>query len=250
MCPYHAAIRVKAYLRRRFGDPAGKLPTGFPLFPNAEGGWCAKAGFVATIAEIARRLQLPTVDALGRCTIGEHVWRISGSRYLASLDVPIPVIKLLARWGSDVIVRYVADAPLSALTQVYIDKVRMSDDIAKGLISGPLVVAPTRLPGLETCLSELEDAQEEMDVPEGSVLRPFVVSVTGKIHLVSAPPALGRLDSNRTPCGWRFPESEHQLLSVIPPGGNDKCCRQCGNDSMWGNVHALLSQLECGFESD
>jgi hypothetical protein len=53
------------------------------------------------------------------------------ARHLAAVDVPLPVIKLLARWGSDVIDRYVEEAPLTALTRVYVDSVQAADAAAR-----------------------------------------------------------------------------------------------------------------------
>jgi hypothetical protein len=236
-------------LRREFGDASGKLPDGFPLFPNADGNWCSKDAFVATIAEMARRLDLPTVDALGRSTVGEHVWRITGARHLASLDVPVPIIKLLARWGSDVIVRYVADAPLSALTRVYVERVQASDEVARGLLASSSASCARAPATIATALVALRGVPVVDEDAADSELRPFVISITGKVHLVSAPPHLGTIDSVRTPCGWRFKESgEHQMVSAVPPGA--ACCKHCGNDSVWSNVHALVSQLTSGYESD
>ena len=49
---------------------------------------------------------------MGRFTAREHVWRVPGSRMLAAAGIPIQKIMLVARWGSDVVHRYIADSPL------------------------------------------------------------------------------------------------------------------------------------------
>ena len=246
LCPFHAAKKLKQETRRRFADTDGNLPEGFPLFPNADGGWCSSKGFVATIEKMAALLNLSTIDELDRNIVGEHVWRITGSRHLAALDVPLIIIKLLARWGGDTVMRYVAEAPLSSLTQVYIDRVSASDDAARGLVSG-LAAQPvmpiaqlTESSELDTCVDAA--AQELiMDDPK----QPFIVSAKGIVHLVSAPPVLGRATAMRTPCGWSFRDREHQLAAAVPAGA--RTCKMCGSDAVWTSVHALMSQLaaEC-----
>ena len=246
LCPYHAALSLKEELARRFGDHDGNLPEGMPLFPSAGGGWCTKKGFVSTIKVMAERLNLPVLDLMNRSTLGEHVWRVTGARHLASVDVPLPVIKLLARWGSDVIDRYVAEAPLAALTRVYVDRVQAADAAARALAA-----AASALPAPPHRRSVLPPGSLGVDALGSSLLKPFVMSVTShrkKVHLVSSPPSLGRTELGKTPCGWCYPASEHTLLCDFPADGSN--CRQCGTDTMWGSVHALLSQLQSGYDSD
>ena len=134
-CPYHAMSRLMAELYRRFGIK-DELPDDLPLFPNASGDWVAREAFVQTISKMAQDIGVATQDEMGRCTIGEHVWRISGARHLAALDIPTAVIMRLARWGCAVVLRYIADAPLGSLTRVYINRVRESNVARLALISG------------------------------------------------------------------------------------------------------------------
>ena len=249
-CPYHAACRVKEELRRRFGDPSGQLPQGCPLFPDASGGWVSKRGFVLTIAEMASRLELPTTDLLERSALGEHVWRVSGSRHLAALDIPIPIIKLLARWGSDVVDRYVAEAPLSALTRLYVDRVQASDAVARGLVAAA-TSAPARDLSKLYHGADLESRAKMATAAASAVSRtkcPFVSSITGKVHLVSLPPTIGEYGTGRTPCGWLYGESVHQLTHELP--ADARCCERCGSQLTWGSVHALISQINCGLAGD
>ena len=223
---------------------------GMPMFPNKDGGWCSKTGFVNTVAELARRTGTPTVDLLGRTTVGEHVWRVTGSRHLAALDVPIIVIKLLARWGGDVVERYVADAPLTALTKIYINKVAAYDVAARGLAGG---LVSGRGQAVEDQVRRLRGVPEttslaNQDAELGARFTPFVASITGKVHLVSSPPRLARTDLERTPCGWVYRCSPHTLLEEVPVQAH--CCKQCGSEAVWGDAHALLSILQAGYESE
>ena len=92
-------------------------------------------GFIATVRILAEMVGVPTTDALGRSTIGEHVWRVSGARHLAALDVLAPIILRLARWDTAIVLRYIADAPLSALTRVYLEKSKAADAALRALSS-------------------------------------------------------------------------------------------------------------------
>ena len=62
-------------------------------------------------------LALKTID--GRNAFGRRVWRLSGSRHVSRIGVPTPIIKLLARWASDIIDHYLKDVPLERLTAAY-----------------------------------------------------------------------------------------------------------------------------------
>ena len=60
------------------------------LFPTGTADSCSREVFMATV------LRLPLKDALGREAYGEHVWRVSGSRYFAGIGVQLTLIMLLA----------------------------------------------------------------------------------------------------------------------------------------------------------
>ena len=95
-CPYCAMVRLQAELMRKFGVN-DQLPADLPLFPDTLGQWVSRESFVETITSMADKIGVPTLDEIGRNTIGEHVWRVSGARHLAALDIPTAVIMRLAR---------------------------------------------------------------------------------------------------------------------------------------------------------
>ncbi len=45
--------------------------------------------------------------------------RMTGPRTMVGLGIEIHLIQLMARWSSDVVYRYVAEAPLSRMTAAY-----------------------------------------------------------------------------------------------------------------------------------
>ena len=248
LCPYHAAVDHLALLKAKFGLSDGSLPTALPLFPNSRGDWCAKAGFVGTVRELAAMLGLSTADALGRDVVGEHAWRVSGSRYLASLDVPIPIIKLLARWGSDTVLRYIADAPLSALTQVYLDRVQMD-----GLAARAARAASSE--SLRDAVKHTVDFEsdaafdEVVPVPPAPRPLPFYQSKrTLKLHLVALPPFVDVASADATLCGWPIDTVAGRLLGSSPAGAH-KCLR-CGSESVWQAASAVAAHLAHESDSD
>ena len=118
-CPYCAAMTLAVRACELFANDEGFVTAGTPLFPNANGGRCTRQAFVATVLALAARLQMPTADSLGRLLFGEHVWRVTGARHMNRNGIDLPTLMRLARWGSDVVLRYLADAPLSTLTLNY-----------------------------------------------------------------------------------------------------------------------------------
>eukprot|EP00971_Amphidinium_carterae_P164799 3267312-Amphidinium_carterae.5 len=84
-----------------------------PLFPTRKGKsrkTPSKSNVVAAVTTVAELLGEETVRE------GANPLRVSGARWLGALGVEVAKISLLARWSSDVVLRYVAEAPLPALT--------------------------------------------------------------------------------------------------------------------------------------
>ena len=248
LCPFHAAAAHLALLRATFGLPDGTLPAALPLFPNRHGDWCAKAGFVGTVRCLALKLGLSTSDSLGRDVVGEHAWRVSGSRYLASLDVPIPIIKLLARWGSDAVMRYIADAPLSALTQVYLDRVQMDVLAARAARTASAA-------SLRDAVKHSVDFESEaaFDVPPTELIArpplPFYQSKrTRKVHLVALPPFVDVASADATLCGWPIDDVAGCLLGTSPDGARK--CMRCGSESVWRAASEVAAHLAHDSDSD
>ena len=215
-CPYHAAVAIQYELTRRFGDRNGALPAGLPLFPDANGDWCTRGGFVRTIAHMADLLRVTTIDEQDRSKIGEHVWRVSGSRMLAYANVTVPVIMLMARWGSDVILRYVEDAPLRNITSDYV----------RGASSSTAAPAAVDV----TWQAAADIHAEDDDTGEASVdaiallepLAPHVPSgrfalntISNYIHIVAKRECWERVIPNRTQCGRDYRASEWTVLQTL-----------------------------------
>lgn len=114
-CAYHALIRQRDRCIMKFGHASGMLP----VFPDRSGSIVNKSAVVSVIEETAAKLGLPLLDQFGNRRFGGHSMRVSGAQHLAAVGVPLLTIQLLARWASDVVLRYVAEAPLLAVGKIY-----------------------------------------------------------------------------------------------------------------------------------
>ena len=243
-CPFHAALALQHDLKRRFANSRGALPSALPLFPDASGNWCTRSGFVETITAFTNALEMDVHDDLGRNQVGEHVWRVSGSRMLASIDIPQPVIMLLARWGSRAILRYVADAPLSQLTAAYLARVKAaasfacsSPSVGDTLQAGaPLCDAPT--------LSLAESAAEAIleAVPAACVAKKRFTANEGTeyVHLIADRRPWERPKPGRTACGWDYLLLKAPCFSSFPTQYKMGPCGKCATPSAWTALRQSL----------
>ena len=239
-CPFHAALVLKHELVQRFSSTDGSLPSDLPLFPDASGLWCSREGFLNTISHFACVLGLDCLDTLGRNTLGEHVWRVTGARMLARLNVPQPLIMLLARWGPKAILQYVCDAPLARLTSIYLDKV--SDGIAA---EPPALTLPaTALLALQdgaTGVASSADLAEAVldDQPEPIHAR-FARNLSGTrcVHRIAERQAWERPRPGRTGCGWDYLLHDAELLTDL--SSDAITCGRCASAEDWLESNAPL----------
>ena len=109
LCPFHAALRQQALLRAYFAEDF--LDNQSPFFPTWLGVAVVKEVVVEIIEFVCGLLGLPLVAKSGRRAYGGHAFRVGGARHLARAGSSIAVITLLGRWGSDVVLGYLRDAP-------------------------------------------------------------------------------------------------------------------------------------------
>ena len=248
-CPAHSALAILDELKKRFGRADGSLPPGLPLFPDAAGNWCSRAGFVASVAVIADRIAAPTVDSLGRTLLGEHVWRVGGSRHLASLDVPTPILMLLARWDTNVVLRYIADAPLSALTRIYLDRIRAaSSDTLAAALALPAGRSLQSIP-LPTA-SVLNSSSSCSSAPPAAAagLPPLICAYTARgaaYHLRGVADSYTHAAARKSPCGYAYGARTFDACSAIPAGSS--LCGQCSRWLARRNIPAPVAG-GCGLE--
>ena len=216
-CPFHAAQSLMRELHNRFGLE-GRLPPELPLFPTAQGGWCTRTGFVATVDSIAQKLGLPLTDEHGRRAYGEHVWRVTGARHLLSMEIPVATIMRVARWGSAVVLRYLGDAPLLALTETYIRNRR-----SLCLRAAAAVDSENDGSVLEEATSALlcdDDAESNLNYSfvQHTATKRIHVAETDQLEFLSHHPLL-------TLCKWPANLANVMICDTLPSDG--KLCKDC-----------------------
>lgn len=115
-CPFHAAVRHMEYLQRVIVEAGEVYPAGGALFPSSAGHTVTKEAVVRTIERLGGMLGEPLYAPDGTRRFGGHSLRVSGARWLASKGVAAEKIAALARWESQVVLRYIGDASLRDLT--------------------------------------------------------------------------------------------------------------------------------------
>ena len=116
-CPYHAAWDQLLWLRRTFPlhfDSLGRPHRDLPLFPDESGQTVAKAKMVETIVQAARTLGIQDAPD-GAERISGHSLRVTGAQGLVILGWPSEAVRLMGRWESKDVERYIRLAPLERI---------------------------------------------------------------------------------------------------------------------------------------
>lgn len=115
-CPFHALRVHCAYLDSLLGTD---LSCQTPIFPTRLGKIPSKVGVVKASNNVAAALGLELRDSLGRQRFTGHSLRVIGAQFLTGY-LELSEIQLLGRWSSQVVERYVREAPLSVLTSSFL----------------------------------------------------------------------------------------------------------------------------------
>ena len=228
-CPFHA-MAAHLELHATYFQAAGV--NDLPLFPDAEGNVVEKTKVVEAFERVGGRLGLELADGNGNRVFGGHSLRVTGAQWLASQGLPLAVIQLIARWDSDVIARYVGEAPLASLTAQY--RAALTNSSLEELLSARRAAIrdlDAELGRLRFALTEaLEDLgtlrAQRLPVQEGGAAQPvFVQSGSGTVHVV-ATTAIDQTPSfdQRAMCGWRFGLAAHSLI-LAPPSTAERCSK-------------------------
>ena len=95
-----------------------KLPPGPDpyIFPAADGHSSTKKGWADTFEALAKRLELPITRQNGA-----RAFSVSGARFMATNNIELWRIQLFGRWGSEVFLHYIQDAPLAQLDMLALE---------------------------------------------------------------------------------------------------------------------------------
>ena len=116
ICPYHT---LKRHLRRRcealqLSDRASPAARMAPLFPTTTGGIFSKEGWVLALNAMYLAAETPgEKETRAELELTGHAARRGGAQFLAARGLPLFIIQLYGRWGSDTVLAYIEEAPLA-----------------------------------------------------------------------------------------------------------------------------------------
>ena len=212
ICPYHLMV---AHLE-------ALPPSQTVLFPCDHGTPATKAGWADTFQAIAQQLGLPILHPNGARKYTGHSARVTGARHLASSQTELWRVQLFGRWGSDVFVHYIQDAPLEQLDSLALESgVKLSIEQARRELQDLIRQIPDRPHSIIASSPQemLEDCAVPMEIdPCPSSVPPADHGVVnnspgGKLHLPYD--QTGHPRSWKTRCGWRFGLA-HAEFSWVP----------------------------------
>lgn len=218
LCAAHALARQKERLRVRFPDRPEET---LPLFPSASGSAVEKREVVLAIEALAKLSGQEVHHPDGTPRYGGRSLRVTGAQYLASIGIEIFKIQVLARWESDIVLRYVREAPLAAIAT----DVKRARSCHTDCGHPPLAIEDMKEEITVKVLAELEQKARQPERMAPSRRVAIRNPATKIFHSAPAdrgtiPPAL-----RHTTCGWRFGSCIFDQLTEAPVGAS--CCRKC-----------------------
>lgn len=167
ICPYHCMVDHLKDIGGGRGDT---------LFPSEGGAPATKQGWADTFQELAVRLNLDPLHANGARRFTGHSARATGAVHLASTQVELWRVQLFGRWGSEVFLHYIRDAPVCQLDKLALEtSVHLSLESAKKQLQDLLRKKERDLKSVVACptpdmMVDCEAAALHIDPPRQSDL--------------------------------------------------------------------------------
>ena len=238
-CAYHAG---KSQWDRLMTIFKGDIDDDAPFFPNEAGQHRTKQQTIDAFILLARHVGA-AVECQGR-KISGHTARISGAQFLASIGVEVAVIMLLARWESRVVLHYIKEAPLLALTgqaRIKLQKHKIgavNPDAHAYDLEESVKTLSRKITSLHKKFQHLAALREddltlhEDTILAGQCVDPDLMKVivnceTGVVHIRASKQPYSKAGRLRftTLCGWAFSRRPHKVIA----SGKDSTdkCRRC-----------------------
>ena len=250
LCPYCAAVKQMDLVHEVFADADNCLPSNLPFFPTRAGDACEKHDVIDAIHALAKATGQPVKQKDGRSAFGGHVFRISGARHLYRCGVDVATLKLLARWESNVVLRYIKDVPLETLHSRYMtggssassstsfgshqlvvaanNSVRSTGDSSKFLREQMLAIKQSA----ESEVRSLEDLAEQLKIELQQAGRKsfgYIINESGRgaVHICAVNPTVAHPKNWRTACGWMYSNSDFSRVEDASAFPNERLCHRC-----------------------
>ena len=181
-----------------------------------------------TIEHIAVVLGESLVDSQGVRRFGGHTLRVTGARTLASMGIDLMLVQLMPRWSSNVVWRYVAEAPLEKLSAAY------RAEFAAQVLGTGLHELTAQLQAVQQCTASdtrsvqyLKDEVALLSARVGSKASHASLWIrngeSGVVHRplvwsMEVPPSMWRAY-----CGWTFGFCRMEGVAVLPDNSSLIC---------------------------
>ena len=216
----------------------------------------AKAGWADTFQKIAAHLQIPLCLQNGARAFTGHSARATGAQFQASRGIELWRIQIFGRWGSDVILRYIRDAPLASLAELALESGH-AEDIRRIRHELDALLHHSRH------VLAIPEASWRDEVPcmpaKGPVLsrsRHHLVlntAIGGKLHrcLTDLSVARNALNPNgwRACCLWPFASGDAQF-KWVSTGHKGRKCKHCFPEQRKAPSGSSRSTSSSGSSSD
>ena len=226
-CPFCQMRDHLAFLRDSFAVD-GVMRLDLPVFPTSSGGVAAKEKVTQSLEVVASSLGLPLRDVHGVRRFGGHTMRVSGARHLAVLGFDLLTIQLMARWASVVVLRYVSESPLVAVT----DRYKFLHDgltVRQALKDVETAIANLRERVTDKACTkqhlEEEAALQLLSSTEVRRVEYICNTATGRVHVAAVHDRCVPPCDWQARCGWKFGLAEFEVVHDLPAASIDICKR-------------------------
>ena len=192
-----------------------------------------KEVIVERIEAAMAMLGLPILGRNGKRLYGGHAFRVAGARFLSRMGIEIRVIALLGRWGSDVVLAYIQDAPLENLTKAFLDHATASSSSTPtaspnvGRQSGAkeLMLQDEHHRKIQALADshqafekELQDLERRVTKQESGTYAEYISSDGGRgpYHRVHPYADRPQGEWKTIGCGWRYGNSAFVRKAAVP----------------------------------
>ena len=226
LCPYHVMVDLLKCLP----DEPEQL-----IFPAEDGLASTKKSWADTFEALAHRLHLPIVHENGARAYTGHSARVTGARFMAIHNIELWRIQLFGRWGSDVVLHYVQDAPVAQLDMLALEStatmsVRKAQEellsLQQRIKECKTSFMQPELHMLEDCDASVHLSVSEENLPSVTILN---TAKGGRYRLT----LIYKLDIHprrwRARCGWPFGknQADYRICKDIPSTAIHLRCSKC-----------------------
>ena len=198
--------------------------------PARTGKTASKAQVVKSVRSAAKSAGKDTLNDDGEEIIGGHWARLGGARHQRRHGVSVPAIMAMARWDSHCVLRYLKDAVLHDITQVYkqgslalTDAGAETKDKKKTNVQTPRILNSKVLKQLDDMAKEVERQEQELadlshklEIVDTKVSPPYIISAKYKKWHICLYWHDSAAEEWKTKCGWRYAASKYERRGVLP----------------------------------